>query len=46
MTAITFVMLIGIGKMNINGAMEVYLPKGSVEEELKDKVLKIIPQIS
>ena len=34
MTAITFVMLIGIGKMNINGAMEVYLPKGSVEEEL------------
>ena len=27
MTAITFVMLIGIGKMNINGAMEVYLTK-------------------
>jgi predicted RND superfamily exporter protein len=26
--------LIGIGKTNINGAMEVYLPKGSVEEEL------------
>ena len=34
MTAITLFMLIGIGKMNINGAMEVYLPKGSVEEEL------------
>ena len=27
-------MPLGIGKMNINGAMEVYLPKGSVEEEL------------
>ena len=34
MTVITLFMLIGIGKMNINGAMEVYLPKGSVEEEL------------
>ena len=34
MTAITLFMLMGIGKMNINGAMEVYLPKGSVEEEL------------
>ena len=32
MTVITLFMLIGIGKMNINGAMEVYLPKGSVEE--------------
>ena len=34
MTVITLFMLVGIGKMNINGAMEVYLPKGSVEEEL------------
>ena len=34
MTAIMLLMLIGIGKTNINGAMEVYLPKGSVEEEL------------
>ena len=34
MTVITLFMLIGIGKMNINGAMEVYLPKGSVEEAL------------
>ena len=34
MTAIMLFMLIGIGKTNINGAMEVYLPKGSVEEEL------------
>ena len=36
MTVIMLFMLIGIGKMqaNINGAMEVYLPKGSVEEEL------------
>ena len=34
MTVIMLFMLIGIGKTNINGAMEVYLPKGSVEEEL------------
>ena len=34
MTAIMLFMLIGIGKTNINGAMEVYLPKGSIEEEL------------
>ena len=34
MTAIMLFMLIGIGKTNINGAMEVYLPKGSLEEEL------------
>ena len=34
MTAIMLFMLVGIGKTNINGAMEVYLPKGSVEEEL------------
>ena len=45
MTAITFVMLIGIGKMNINGAMEVYLPKGSVEESYYWRFEKIIPQI-
>ena len=34
MTVIMLFMLIGIGKTNINGAMEVYLPKGSVEEAL------------
>ena len=34
MTAIMLFMLIGIGKTNINGAMEVYLPQGSIEEEL------------
>jgi len=34
MTAITLFMLIGIGMTNINGAMEVYLPKGSDEEAL------------
>jgi predicted RND superfamily exporter protein len=36
MTVIMLFMLVGIGKMqaNINGAMEVYLPKGSVEEKL------------
>ena len=34
MTVIMLFMLIGIGKTNINGAMEVYLPKGSVEEKL------------
>ena len=34
MTVIMLFMLIGIGKTNINGAMEVYLPKGSIEEEL------------
>ncbi len=34
MTAIMLFMLIGIGKTNINGAMEVYLPKGSIEEKL------------
>ena len=34
MTAITLFMLVGIGMTNINGAMEVYLPKGSDEEAL------------
>ena len=34
MTAITLFMLVGIGKTNINGAMEVYLPQGSDEEAL------------
>ncbi|MDP7255684.1 MAG: MMPL family transporter [Candidatus Poseidoniia archaeon] len=34
MTALMFLMLIGIPQANINGAMEVYLPRGSPEEAL------------
>lgn len=34
MTVIMLIMLVGIGHTNVNGAMEVYLPRGSPEEAL------------
>ncbi|MDP6363376.1 MAG: MMPL family transporter [Candidatus Poseidoniia archaeon] len=34
MTVIMLFMLVGIGQTNVNGAMEVYLPRGSPEEAL------------